>query len=112
MARAAEESRRAACYVVFTCKEMLPPKITPDMIGGKLGLPGKEHVTDDSSNIKALENALRRANDTPRWLKSLGQWNLVFDRFMIMVVSCKMFTIVQMLSYRATIHRLAEKLRH
>ena len=53
MARATEERRRAACYVVFTCKEMLPPEITPDMIGGKLGLPGKEHVTDFSNNIKA-----------------------------------------------------------
>ena len=38
--------------------------------------------------------------------------NLVFDKFMVMVVACNMFTMAQMLSYRATIHWLAEKLRH
>ena len=81
------------------------------MVGGKLGLPGEEQIMNHSCNIKALESALRRANDLLRWLNTLGQWNLIFDRYMTMVVACKMFTLTQMLGYRATIHRLAEKLR-
>ena len=42
--KARSGSSKCACYVIFTSKEMLPPEITADMVGGRLGLPGDEAV--------------------------------------------------------------------
>ena len=60
------------------------PEITADMVGGRFGLLGDEAVVQDTGQIQALEQALRRANDAPRWLRSMAQWHMVFDRFYIL----------------------------
>ena len=85
------ENRTAFKYIDFTAKQMLPPHLSAEEIGGKSTLPSMDvdaNISDD--NIKALHAAMTRATGTPKWFMDMNQWFAVWERFCVVARCCGM----------------------
>jgi len=112
-ALSAVPQRQPYSYIDSTTKEMLPPFLTQDMIGGRFLLAGEGGMVDGSStgSIGALGQALRAATAAPRFFRSFEQWVAVYLRYMPAAVACKHMSLEAAIGYLALITQLAEESR-
>lgn len=85
--------RTAFSYVDLTSKAMLPMWMPGDAIGGKT-ITGKcdWDPSASSATIVALGAALKAATQTPKFFRSLAQWNGVFVRYATAAVAMGQLT--------------------
>ena len=111
---AIKESRKPFLYLDFTSKELLPPWVTADAVGGQSLMPGEVATIspdEPTGNIAALSQALRSASTTPRFFRSFSQWLGSWTRYFPFAVACSHMEWVHVVAYQSTMAKLAEDQR-
>ena len=111
---ATNESRTAFAYVDFTSKAMLPMWLPADAIGGKSMTAASDWALDPSTSaatLGALGSALKAATQTPRFFRSIAQWNAVFLRYAVAAVSSGQLTWSAVVAHVDGVMRMAEEAR-
>jgi len=111
-AKAAQPPTQALTYVEFTAREMLPPWLTQDMLGGKVLMAGEvASGFGGEATITSLSAALKAASATPRFFRSFEQWSAVFWRYASVALPTGHWTLGQLLCYFGVIAQIAEQER-
>ena len=111
---AAKENRKPFLYLDFTSKELLPPWVTADAVGGQSLLPGELasiSPEEPTGNIAALSHALRSASTSPRFFRSFSQWLGSWTRYVPFAVASTHMEWVHVVAYQSTMAKLAEDQR-
>eukprot|EP00438_Fugacium_kawagutii_P029513 Skav222739 [mRNA] locus=scaffold2390:473992:475065:+ [translate_table: standard] len=102
-------------YVDLTSKESLPMWLTPDVIGGKFQLhdegewPLRGHIP--ISSLQDLGKALKSATASPRFFRTVSQWNGAFLRYAIVAVATGQLSWPAVLAHVDNVLQLAEQER-
>ena len=100
-------SRTSFVYVALTSKEVMPMWLPPEAVGAKFQTTPM--VEAGSSDLSALNRALRAASTTPRMFRTVAQWSTCFWRFAHAAVTCEMWSWAVAVTYHDTITRLVEE---
>lgn len=112
-AEARSPGSRAFTFVDFASSELLPAYITPDMVGGKVGIPGDENgeTVVSENKLTELSKALKAATGKPKFLRSHNHWHAVFGRFCLAAVGSGQWSHTDTYNYRDQFINCCEKAR-
>ena len=111
---AAKEGRKAFIYVDLTAKEILPPWVLADQVGGRTVMSGEVLTLAQDANttsLAALGHALRAASTSPRFFRHITQWMGSWTRYWPLAVAATHLTVSEVIAYQSTIVKLAEEQR-
>lgn len=106
--------RTPSSYVDFTSKALLPLWLPADAVGGKSITASCDWNLDasaSSATLGALGSALKAATSTPKFFRSLAQWNAVFMRYAVVAVGLKQITWAAVVAHVDVVMRIAEEAR-
>ena len=106
-------NRQAFSFIDLTSRDVLPLWMAPEDVGGRLNLGDQAHLDGGTSidSLRQLGQALKSATDSPRFLRSMGQFTACFTKYAYVAVAMGQLSWMQVALHLGVVSQLAERER-